>query len=215
MLASFPTFSPINQPTLPLGPATSLLSMVPLGEGCIFFSGLLSVIHQQGPGVSRVGSLCEPAGLCPPWEPLTGAEVTRAARDTSAFLGCLPHKGTSQDANAKLFVCLFGIFFFEHLHPWGMKWGLENLLQLVFRACEYEQKRELTLILVKKNNNILKHPFFWGKHKGVFKNVWIKSFIAFSGMYEYLYHSEGRQTSYGLEGRMLACLSPRLQKTCR
>lgn len=83
---------------------------------------------------------CAPAGLCPQWEPLTGTEDTRVARDTNAFRWSWPHKGTaSQHANA-----VFGLFVWSvfHLEVWMR---IREFVAYRFSGSVGMNKREFTL----------------------------------------------------------------------
>lgn len=155
-----------------------------LGKDPSFFPGWcqcnLLVIHQQGPGVNRAGSLCGDGGLCPQREALPGAEVTRMPRNNGAFSWWRHCTVTANHrANPKY-------FYFEHLHPWDLKWGLENLLRIGFQDLwigTKENSHSDPCVFFKKGADILS---FGGNIKEYSKNVWIKPFIVFYGIYEYL-----------------------------
>lgn len=116
---------------------------------------------------------CAPAGLCPQWEPLTGTEDTRVARDTNAFRWSWPHKGTaSQHANAKFLVCLFGVS-----STLRYEWGLENLSHTGFQDLWVWTKENSHSGPSAKKRKILRHSFFGRKHKGVCLNKAPHSFL--------------------------------------
>lgn len=147
VLVRFPSYPPLSQLAHPSSRrhpihryyTRSLLSILEKVAWSFLDSCQSSISKDQ----VRAGlAVCAPAGLWPQWEPLTGAEDTRVARDTNAFRWSWPHKGTaSQHANAKFLVCLFVLSGFS-LQVWMR---IREFVAYWFSGSVGMNKREFTL----------------------------------------------------------------------
>lgn len=140
LLLAFPPSIPINKPTpVPIAsplPHTTPTSGPPLTL-CVLGRIQLSFqvdVHTTSQSfislakvVSRTGRLCGAGRRCPQREPLPGAEVTREARNTDAFSWWQYCPVIANYCASPKY------FYFEPFYPWGMKWGLENLLHIGFQ----------------------------------------------------------------------------------
>lgn len=137
-LVNFPTPSPHQlahpAPLPPLSQITPTSSCcyyrVPWGMTHLPFQADVHAASQsisKAKVMSRAGSLCRFGRPYPQRELLPGAKVTRVARNTDAFSWWQHCTVTANyRANPKY-------FYFEPLHPWGMKRGLENLLHIGYQ----------------------------------------------------------------------------------
>lgn len=183
VLTSFPAFSPTSQPAPLLSPPPpSTVSPKCLGEGCVVFSRFLSDIHQQGPGASRVGSLCVCVWTC--WA-LSPVEAPGRGRSHQGQPGtpmpfCSAGLPKAQRASMPmLFVCLF---VFSVSSPLRYEMRIREFTAYWFSGFLSMNKGELTFLSLckkKKNSGILS---FGGNIKGYSKKCLNKA------LYSFLWH---------------------------
>lgn len=123
--------------------------------------------------------VCGPAGLCPQWEPLAGAEVTKGSQGHQHLSVVLASIGTaSQRANAA--VCLF---VFSASSPLRYEMRIREFTAYWLSGFLSMNKRELTFLSLCKKKKLFSGILsFGGNIKGYSKKCLNKA------LYSFLWH---------------------------
>lgn len=171
-MLAFQHFSPTSWPTFLLGTTNRhphlQLALSALEKDMLYaLSSCQASVNKDQVQAGSAVCVCGPAGLCPQWEPLAGAEVTKGSQGHQHLSVVLASTGTaSQRANAA--VCLF---VFSASSPLRYEMRIREFTAYWLSGFLSMNKRELTFLSLCKKKIIFRHSFFWGKHKGVFKKM--------------------------------------------